>query len=417
MTAADDSSSAKRVLLTIFEPSGDVLAARLVRELRERRSGWRFFGLGGPRMAEAGVELLEETVGNAAMTVGAGVVHEGRELLRRKRLVKRWMVEHPIDLLVPTDSPAANWSFCNLVRKQRPDAKIVHLVCPQVWAWASWRVRRLKRGSDSVLCLLPFEPGWLAEHGVSGVFVGHPLFEPAALRPRPKDATAELPGGGTKLAFLPGSRSSEVQKNWPDMLAVFDALRHRNPGLVVGVAAASKERAAQIRNLSPGGRLPTRMGMSVGDAAAVLDWADAAVVVSGTATLEAASRGCPHVAVYRGGPKLLWNTLGTRVVGTRTFTLPNLLAERLGIVGDPERVAAERIGRGVEPDERLVPEFVPHFGEREGILATLRPLLEPGSEARARQIDGFGRIAEAFAGVGFGSAAGDAVLAAVEGPR
>ncbi len=414
VTAPDDSSTAKRVLLTVFEPSGDVLAARLVRELRERRPGWRFFGLGGPKMAEAGVELLEETVGHAAMGVGSGVVHEGKELLRRKKLVKDWLGDEPLELLIPTDAPAANWSFCNLVRKQRQHAKIVHLVCPQVWAWASWRVRRLQRGSDLVLCLLPFEPAWLAERGVPGVFVGHPLFEAETLEPRPAAATAELPEGGLKLAFLPGSRKSEVERNWPDMLAIYDQLRHRRPDLVVGVAAASRERAEQLRRASRGGRLPTRAGLSIGDAAAVLDWADAAVVVSGTATLEAASRGCPHVAVYRAAPEWLWKLLGPRVIGTRNFALPNLLAERLGIVGDPEVIAAAGVGRGVDPADRLVPEFVPHFGATAQILDALRPLLDPASAEAQRQRAGFAKIRAAFAGVSFASAAGDAVLRIVE---
>ena len=415
MSPRDADPDPRRVLLTAFEPSGDVLAARLVRWLRERRPGWSFAGLGGPEMAAAGVELLEETVGGAAMTVGLGVAHEAKQLLRRKALVKRWMTRSPVDLLVPVDAPAANWSFCNLVRRHAPAAKIVHLVCPQVWAWASWRVRRLRRGSDRVLCLLPFEPAWLARHGVEGVFVGHPLFEASALAPRPAEAVAGLPEGALRLAFLPGSRRSEVERNWPDMFAAYEVLRHRHPGLVVGVAAASRERADQVRGMVRGGRLPTKMGLRVGDAAAVLDWAHAGLVVSGTATLEAASRGCPHVAVYRAGSEWLWRTIGVRVVGTRTFTLPNLLAEQLGVVGDPGAAAAAGVGRALEPADRLVPEIVPHFGAQAEILAALQPLLDPDGPAARRQREGFARIADAFAGVDFARAAGDAVLEVVEG--
>lgn len=413
MTDSPDEDQNRRVLLTVFEPSGDVLAARLVRALRERRPGWSFHGLGGPKMAEAGVDLLEETVGSATMTVGAGVVAEGRELLRRKAMVKRWLGDQPLDLLIPVDAPAANWSFCNLVRKHRPAARIVHLVCPQVWAWASWRVARLRRGSDLVLCLLPFEPAWLDRHGVTGLFVGHPLFEASTMGPRPAAATVDLPDGELKLAFLPGSRHSEVQRNWPDMLAVFDALRHRHPGLAVGVAAANRDRADQLRRFSPGGRLPTRMGLCVGDAAAVLDWADAAVVVSGTATLEAASRGCPHVAVYRAGHERFWRLVGRRLVGTRTFTLPNLLAEQLGLVGEVNPEAG--VGRSLAVEDRLVPELVPHFGDSAEILDALRPLLEVDSPQQARQLEGFEQIAAAFAGVDFASAASEAVLRTVEG--
>ena len=391
------------MLITAFEPSGDALGARLVEAMRaESTTGpWRFVGLGGPRMEAAGVELLEETVGHASMGVGLGLVGEAKLLLSRVRLVKRWLLDHRVDVHVPIDAPAANWSFCKRVRALKPDAKVVHLVAPQVWAWASWRVGRLRRWSDRVLCLLPFEPDWFAGRGVDGRFVGHPLFE----RPGAVGAAAGAGAGagageggaevakgrpgaanGPRLALLPGSRTAEVEKNWPDMLAAFDTLRHRHPGLSVRVAAADAARADLIRRLSPGGRLPRRMEMVTGDASAVLDWADAALIVSGTATLEAASRGTPMVAVYRTSERA-WKTLGRLLIRARTFALPNLLAEHLSVVD-------------AEGGERLVPELIPHFGGHEPLVRALTPLLIDDA-ARARQRVGFERIGDAYAAVSF----------------
>ena len=188
------SGSLRRVLVTAFEPSGDVLAARLVEGLRARWPGVEVFALGGPALEAAGATLLEETTGHALMGIGLGLVSEARVLQRRKKLVRAWLREHEIDVLVPVDSPAANWSFCKMVRRDQPGAKVVHLVSPQVWAWASWRVKWLARLSDRVLCLLPFEPAWLGARGVEAVFVGHPLYEREKLE-RVSDLP-ELRGGG-----------------------------------------------------------------------------------------------------------------------------------------------------------------------------------------------------------------------------
>ncbi len=387
----------RRILLTVFETSGDVLAARLVTGLRQRWPGLEAFALGGPKLEAAGATLLEETTDHAAM--GLGAVGEAKTLLRRKKLVRDWLVEHDIDALVPVDSPAANWSMCKLARRHRPDAKVVHLVAPQVWAWATWRVNWLRRLSDRVLCLLPFEPGYFAEHGVHGTFVGHPLFEKAG---EPADLS-ELPDDGEpKLALLPGSRTGEVTKNWGDMLGAFDVLRHRYPKLRVVAAAADKRRADLIRRRSPGGRLPRRVDMVVGDAAAALDWADCAVVVSGTATLEAVSRRCPHVALFRAS-RWQWHTIGKVVIRTRTFTLPNLIAQHLGLEAD-----ADGKGRG-----HVVPELVPHFGGSDPVVRAIEPLLRDDA-ARERQREAFEAIHDAFAGVEFGKAAVDAFVETVE---
>ena len=384
--------SARTMLITAFEPSGDALGARLVGAMREMSAAgdWRFVGLGGPKMEAAGVELLGETTGHAAMGVGLGLVGEAKTLMRRVKLVKRWLLDNRIDVHVPIDAPAANWSFCKRVRALQPEAKVVHLVAPQVWAWASWRVGRLRRWSDRVLCLLPFEPDWFAPRGVDGRFVGHPLFErPGAAGTPDAPQRHGITGRGPRLALLPGSRTAEIERNWPDMLAAFEVLRHRHADLHVEVAAVDEGRADLIRRMSPGGRLPRRMEMTVADAGGVLDRADAALVVSGTATLEAASRGTPMVAVYRANERA-WKTIGRVLINARTFALPNLLAEHLEIVD---------AGAG----ERLVPELIPHFGGADPIVRALSPLLA-GGEAASRQRDGFARIGEAYAAVNFSRA-------------
>ena len=247
----------KPLLFTAFEPSADVLAARLITELKRRDPQQTFVGFGGPQMEAAGCELLEETTGHAKMGVGVAIAAEGKTLLRRKADLARWLGEHDIAGHVPVDSPAANWSMCRATRKVRPQATIVHLVGPQLWAWAEWRIGRLRKLTDHVMCLLPFEPDWFGSRGVPGTFVGHPLFREAteaqaAMDANPvqliDDAGAPLATGSPTLALLPGSRATEIDQNWPVMLAVFNALRHRHPGMVTVIGAASADRA---RSRSP----------------------------------------------------------------------------------------------------------------------------------------------------------------------
>ena len=180
------------------------------------------------------------------------------------------------------------------------------------------------------------------------------------------------------------------------MLAVFNALRHRHPGLVTVIGAASAERARQIANLCPGGRPPRGVQVVTGKAGDVLAHADAALVVSGTATLEAAARRTPCVVVYCGS-KTKWNLLGRWLVKTRTFALPNVIAE------------------GME-QPRVVPEFVPHFGAPEPLVRALTPLLQDGPE-RAAQHAGYDAIHRTFDSIDFATAAADTLLDQIATPK
>ena len=313
---------------------------------------------------------------------------------------------------MPTDSPAANWGVCRSVRRLQPNARIVHLAAPQLWAWGGWRIRKLRRLTDRVLCLLPFEVDWFEARGVPATFVGHPLFAeaPAPNNTSPNDRTigdpeqppttagdpllAQSTDGrftGPRLAILPGSRPAEVQHNWPGQLEVFHRLRAEHPRLRAVVAAADRTRAGQIRELCPEGLLPRGMRLTVGQTSSVLRWAEAVLVVSGTASLQCVVHRVPMVIHYRVG-KLAWHTAGRWVVRARTFTLPNLIYQGL------------TAGRS-----HAVPELVPHFGEVEPIVDAMRPLLSP-TEARRDQLAAFELIHRAYAGPPYTERATNALL-------
>lgn len=393
---ADDTG----ILFTAFEPSGDAVAAAMIAELRRLRPGVKVWALGGPRMQAAGAELLENTTSSAAMLLGA--VSQWRSHRRWVGRVRAWLGGHRIAALVAVDSPAANWSMCRLVRRRQPGARIVHLVAPQVWAWAPWRVGKLRRLTDRVLCLLPFEPAWFERRGVPAVFVGHPLFE------RGRGASAEAGPGQVvgsswddrrpRIALLPGSRVAEIRANWPTMLRVVNGLRLRYPRLAARVAAIDERAAGLVRSIGAkamgSGCLPEAIEVVVGRADEVIDWSEVVVTVSGTATLQVAAHRRPMVVVYRVG-WWSWQLVGRWLVRARTFALPNLIEE----------------GRG---SGRVVPEFVPHFGGARPVVEEVRALIER-AERREAQVRGLERVAGAFEGREFGRCAAGALVELIEG--
>jgi lipid-A-disaccharide synthase len=235
-----------------------------------------------------------------------------------------------------------------------------------------------------VLCLLPFEQPWLEQRGVPATFVGHPAFT---------DLTAgssdDLPRAHPRLAILPGSRRNEIVRNLPTMIAAFIELRRRHPDLN-GVVAVLDERSATLaRQVAP--NLPKELTLTHGRTEAVLDWCDLALVVSGTVTLQVTARHKPMVAMYNMG--VLQIFAAGIVVKTRTFTLPNLIAEWAGF-------------------GRAVPELVPHHGQVKPVVEAIEHLLtNPAAAKRQRTL--LADVAARFGALRFDESAAREVLAAL----
>jgi lipid-A-disaccharide synthase len=377
-------SDAPVILFTAFEPSGDDHASGVIAAIKQMAPQVRIMAYGGPKMQAAGAELIETTTEHAVMLAGA----IGQAWAHKQRVgrVRQWLKNNRIAVHVPVDSPAANWAICQAVRDLAPQARITHLVAPQLWAWAPGRIKKLRRLTDHVLCLLPFEQEWFTSRGVKTTFVGHPLFD----KPR-RTGEGQLLGlpsqASPKLALLPGSRRGEILKNWPTMLKVVAELRQKHPGLLA-VGALRDDAAIQMLP-DKGMTLPPGVLLKTGRTEAVLDWADAVLVVSGTATLLVAAYRKPMVTMFNANP-VLWHGIGRWLINTRTFTLPNLISESLGI-------------------GRAVPEFVPHFGQVEPIVDALEPLLA-NAAARQKQERMIDQLIAPFHGHACGKEAAAAIL-------
>jgi lipid-A-disaccharide synthase len=282
------------------EASGDMLAALLLQAVQERWSGVSAFGIGGPRMAEQGFEAWWPHHKLAVHGLGWDVLVRYREIVGiRKQLFAR-LEKNPPSLFMGVDAPDFNLA---LEAKMRLcGVKTMHFVCPSVWAWRPERLLTMRRSVDHVLCLFPFEPALLAQHGIDATYVGHPL---AQVIPMQVDRQAARQQLGLRpeddvLALLPGSRRSEILHLAPVFLQAAARIAQARPYVqfllpaVPGLEPLVKQAA---KDSGMGGRVQIVSGQSH----TVLAACDATLVASGTATLEAALFKRPMVIAYRMG--------------------------------------------------------------------------------------------------------------------
>lgn len=377
--------TASDVLFVAGEASGDQHAADLLAALKARRPELRAFGMGGPKLAQAGLDV---TFGAHEISV-MGIV-EVLPKLRRILQVMDGLVaqarERRPTVAVLVDAPDFNLRLA--AKLKALGVRVVQYVSPTVWAWREGRTRTIARVTDELLCILPFEEPFLRDRGVHAHYVGNPVVEQLP-PPGPPQAFRErlgLAADVRTLAVLPGSRRSELARLGALMAAVAARVHAEAPTQLVvpiapGLPAALVEapfRAAGLRPVFVDGNAPACVGA-----------ADVALVASGTATLEAALMQRPLVCVYRVAP--ITYAVGKALVrGLRHFCLVNLLA-----------------------DERLVPELLQGDATVDAVLAALAPLWA-GPE-RARVLQGIERVRAILGPPGAAARAADRVLALLDG--
>lgn len=371
------------VLFTAFEPSGDDLAGAVALELRRREPSIRLAAWGGPKLRAAGAEIVEDTGGEAVMGIpGPGVVVEH---LRQIKRIERWMAEHRPSLHVPVDSPAANFPVCQVSRKL--GAPVCHLAAPQLWAWAPWRIGKLRRLTDRLLCLLPFEEAWFGSRGVPTTFIGHPVFDQPFDAERVRRRAASFRDASPRVALLPGSRPKELASNFPVMLGAYRELRRRHPGLGGMVAAVSDDAERRLRSIAEQeGGWPEGLDLAVGDIESVIAWADLCLAVSGTVTLHITRQAKPMVVMFK-ARRLLYHLFARWLIYADHLAMPNLLA------GAP-----------------IVPELMPYFGGPSRLVEAAEELLRSPQRAEAQR-DALRRVRASFEGVEAAGGAAEAILA------
>ena len=323
-----------RIALVAGEASGDTLGAGLIHALRERIPDAEFAGIGGPRMADAGQLLWAEAEELAVMGLAEVLAHLPRLLRLRKRLHAELAAWRP-DVYIGIDAPDFNLGIERVLKAR--GVPTVHYVSPSIWAWRQSRAAKIGQSADLVLCLFPFEPALYEVHGVEAVFVGHPLAEQLPMEPAvyASRALLRLPIEGRVLALLPGSRAGEISRLGPVFLEVARQLKQRLPKLTVVAPMASPRCLEQFRALI---RPEHGVVLIEGQAQSVLQAADAVLIASGTATLEAALAKKPMLVAYKLHPLTYWLATRFNLLKTRWFSLPNQLAGDFLV---PERAQAQ----------------------------------------------------------------------------
>ena len=315
---------ALRIGVVAGETSGDQLGAALIGALRARSPGVEIRGVCGPLMRAAGCEPLADAHELAVMGLVEVLSHLPRLLRLRRRLRDEFLAWRP-DVFIGIDAPEFNLGLAAQLHAK--GVCTVQYVSPQVWAWREGRVRSIGRACDLVLCLLPFEPAFYARYAVPARFVGHPLADQIALdfdRGAVRRALA-LNADSTVVALLPGSRRGEVTRLGPDFIAAAAELAVALPGVQFIAPMASREvRALFEQQCAAAGFSGIRL--LDGQARSALQAADAALVASGTASLEALLCRCPMVIAYRLSAATAFLLRALRMVRLRHFALPNLLA-------------------------------------------------------------------------------------------
>ena len=330
-------TDAPRVMISAGEASGDHHAARFVRALRERGTEPALLGMGGPRLAAEGMELVVDCRDLAIIGIVEVLIHWRRIMRELERLRSRLRAAPP-DLLILVDYPEFNLKLAQTAREC--GVPVLFYVSPQVWAWRPHRVRRIGRLVDMMAVLFPFEVDFYERAGVPVRYVGHPLVDEIHPETAPSAMRAELGLHDDRpaLGLLPGSRHGEIERLLPLLLDAAGRLqRERGPvDLVLPLAATLDAEPVRARIEASGLDVHLVTG---GRAYDVIQVCDAVVTASGTATLEVALMGVPMAVVYRVN-WLTWQIM-RRLMTVEDIALVNIVAGR--------RVVQEFVQRDARP--------------------------------------------------------------------
>jgi lipid-A-disaccharide synthase len=283
-----------KIFFSVGEPSGDLHGANLVRELQRRRPDCECVGYGGPRMAAAGCTLHEDLTKLAVMWLLNALlnIHKFWNLASK---ADRYFRHHRPDAVVLIDYPGFNWWIAR--RAKAHGIPVFYYGVPQLWAWGGWRIEKMRRFVDHVLCKLPFEVAWYRDRGCNATFVGHPYFDQLQTEKLDVAFVEQLKAkSGPLVAILPGSRTQEVKGNAGYFLKAAKLVHTRLPNARFAVASFKPSQAEFVEQLLKGSNLPIEV--HVGRTAEIIHASECAMAVSGSVSLELLYHTKPTVILY-----------------------------------------------------------------------------------------------------------------------
>ena len=313
-----------KIFFSAGEPSGDQHTARLIHELQSRKPGFIAEGFGGPSMRKAGCDLHFELTDLAVM----GFLRVVPLLAKFRRLVKQAEAHfdtNPPDAVVLVDFPGFNWWIARAAKTR--GIPVYYYLPPQLWGWAPWRIKRVRKWVDHVICALPFEYDWYSSRGVKTTWVGHPFFDQVAERRMDIATMQQMRGsaGQTVVSLLPGSRNHEIEKNWPVMMEVVRRVSAAVPAARWIVGSYKPTQMQRCQELQTAAGVTAPLEYFVDKTPEAIESADCCFMVSGSISLELLSRRKPGVVLYR--VPTIGRFFSRFLMMCRFITLTNLMAD------------------------------------------------------------------------------------------
>jgi lipid-A-disaccharide synthase len=329
-------------MIVAGEASGDLHGGNLVRAMRKKEQGLSFYGVGGARMKAAGVDLFADAADMAVVGLTEAVFKLPAVLRVMRHLKASFKIERP-DLVILIDYPDFNLLLARAAKRR--GIPVLYYISPQVWAWRKSRIATIKKVVDRMAVILPFEEAFYREAGVDVIFVGHPLLDEVRKKYSRQEALNRfgLRDDAITVGILPGSRRSEVSRILPEMLRACGILSEKISPIQFVLPLAGTLDHDFVRNILR--QFPVTVNVIRDEIYDVVAVSDAAMVASGTATLEAALLETPMVVVYK--VSALSYAIGRRFIRVDHIGLPNLIAgkrvvpELVQNEATPERIASE----------------------------------------------------------------------------
>jgi lipid-A-disaccharide synthase len=353
--ASGSTGRSKHIMIVAGEDSGDIHGAALVRAIHRLNPGTRFFGMGGHRMREGGVEIIADASQMAVVGVTDVLLHL-KLILQIMNRLESVIRERKPDLLILIDYPGFNLRLAKSAKKM--GTVILYYISPKVWAWGKGRIATIRRYIDKMAVIFPFEESLYKNAGVNASFVGHPLLDIVKTKYQREEALDKfgLAKDKTTIALLPGSRRSEVDRLLPEMLKAAVLIRENRPGVQFVLPLADTISPESITPMTDAN--PVKVHIIRNETYDALAVSDIAIVASGTATLETALLDVPMVIIYR--VSALTYYLAKVAVRIEHLGLVNILAGKTVV---PELLQKEATG------EKIAAEILDMLTNRDRIDA------------------------------------------------
>lgn len=382
-TLPEQATLAPRLFFSVGEPSGDVHGANLISALREKCPTISVRGFGGDKMVDAGLQS-DFDLTTLAVVGFAEVLPKLREFFRIADIAEDVFRKGLVDGVVLIDFPGFNWHIAKRAKKY--GLPVYYYLPPQLWAWGSWRIKKIRKYVDRVLCNIPFEKEWFESRGVAVDYVGHPFFDVVYSQPLDQDFVnqwREAPA--LQVGVLPGSRQHEVHRIWPLQLEIIRRLHDEFPSVRFLVAALKDQHAEWCRSQIHGTdeRLPIEIFSA--KTSEIISLADCVLTKSGSVSLELMAREKPTVVLYQ--VSNLTYVLGKMLTRLKSMTLPNMIA---GETIMPEFLAAGKSKIAVKQAEVALADLLRSPESRQRQKDSLKKLAkefaQPGASVKAAEL-------------------------------